>query len=325
MGSNPSTESNYKSAVNGKNKMQMLCMRYWTTMMTPTEKGSQGRSMHSSTESATTVATGCVPSVVASHSPGHNTRIPDASKNSPCGCPTYELWIHCSYCQQLDVQSQDQHNAKRYPLLIPAATSKCGVAPLTSAKPAGVFSQNQPPAESPSAIKTTTHPLHAKGKLTRVDNQQAQLYKSVDACKHTQSKLSTDSRNGIASTNPNNAAQDTQSYIPTAGHPVATSKQRTQYPLLVIQSQPQNAALQLTQTTSLQTRRKNLAKYQTHATMLNQQDTISNQSQATGTLTRVDSHRPKPAGTPTTLVPQTTLKSVLYRNTLMQRLDTKTR
>ncbi|KZV38297.1 kinesin-4-like [Dorcoceras hygrometricum] len=233
--------------------------------------------------------------------------------------------IHCSYCQQLDVQSQDQHNAKRYPLLIPAATSKCGVAPLTSAKPAGVFSQNQPPAESPSAIKTTTHPVRAKGKLTRVDNHQAQLYKSVDACKHTQSKLSTDSRNGIASTNPNDAAQDTQSYIPTTGHPVATSKQRTQYPMLVIQSQPQNAALQLTQTTSLQTRRKHLAKYQTHATMLNQQDTISNQSQATGTLTRVDSHRPKPAGTPTALVPQTTLKSVLYRNTLMQRLDTKTR
>ncbi|KZV24883.1 hypothetical protein F511_22565 [Dorcoceras hygrometricum] len=92
MGSNPSTESNYKSAVNSKNKMQMLCMRYWTTMMTPTEKGSQGRSMHSSTESATTVATGCVPSVVARHSSGHNTRIPDVSNNSPCGCPTYELW-----------------------------------------------------------------------------------------------------------------------------------------------------------------------------------------------------------------------------------------
>ncbi|KZV35866.1 hypothetical protein F511_32928 [Dorcoceras hygrometricum] len=212
--------------------------------------------------------------------------------------------IHCSYCQQLDIQSQDQHNAKRYPLLIPAATSKCGVAPLTSAKPAGVFSQNQPPAESPYPIKTTKHPLRATGKLSHVENQQAQLYKSVDACKHTQSKLSTDSRNGITSTNPNDVAQDTQSYIPTAGHPVATSKQRTQYPLLVIQSQPQNAALQLTQTTSLQTRRKHLAKYQTHATMINQQDTISNQSQATGTLTR--KHANATTGYKNTLKPPTT-------------------
>ncbi|KZV24086.1 pentatricopeptide repeat-containing protein [Dorcoceras hygrometricum] len=31
MGSNPSTESNYKTAVNNKNKMQMLCMRKETT------------------------------------------------------------------------------------------------------------------------------------------------------------------------------------------------------------------------------------------------------------------------------------------------------
>ncbi|KZV55556.1 1,4-dihydroxy-2-naphthoate polyprenyltransferase, chloroplastic [Dorcoceras hygrometricum] len=52
MGSNPSTESNYKTAVTSKNKMQMLCMRPGTT----TEGYNQGRepknSMHSSTESA---------------------------------------------------------------------------------------------------------------------------------------------------------------------------------------------------------------------------------------------------------------------------------
>ncbi|KZV47922.1 mitochondrial-processing peptidase subunit alpha-like [Dorcoceras hygrometricum] len=52
MGSNPSTESNYKTAVNNKNKMQMLCMRPGTTA----EGYNQGRepknSMHSSTESA---------------------------------------------------------------------------------------------------------------------------------------------------------------------------------------------------------------------------------------------------------------------------------
>ncbi|KZV46752.1 hypothetical protein F511_30190 [Dorcoceras hygrometricum] len=52
MGSNPNTESNYKTAVKGKNKMQMLCMRPGTTA----EGYNQGRelknSMHSSTESA---------------------------------------------------------------------------------------------------------------------------------------------------------------------------------------------------------------------------------------------------------------------------------
>ncbi|KZV51006.1 polyribonucleotide nucleotidyltransferase 2, mitochondrial [Dorcoceras hygrometricum] len=50
MGSNPSTESNYKTAVNSKNKMQMLCMQPGTTA----EGYNQGReaknSMHSSTE-----------------------------------------------------------------------------------------------------------------------------------------------------------------------------------------------------------------------------------------------------------------------------------
>ncbi|KZV42659.1 hypothetical protein F511_29529 [Dorcoceras hygrometricum] len=52
MGSNPSTESNYKTTVNIKNKMQMLCMRPGTTA----EGYNQGRepknSMHSSTEFA---------------------------------------------------------------------------------------------------------------------------------------------------------------------------------------------------------------------------------------------------------------------------------
>ncbi|KZV42529.1 leucine-rich repeat protein kinase family protein [Dorcoceras hygrometricum] len=50
MGSNPSTESNYKTVVNSKNKMQMLCMQPGTTA----EGYNQGRepknSMHSSTE-----------------------------------------------------------------------------------------------------------------------------------------------------------------------------------------------------------------------------------------------------------------------------------
>ncbi|KZV18781.1 hypothetical protein F511_15019 [Dorcoceras hygrometricum] len=50
MGSNPSTESNYKTAVNSKNKMQMLCMQPGTTA----EGYNQGREpknlMHSSTE-----------------------------------------------------------------------------------------------------------------------------------------------------------------------------------------------------------------------------------------------------------------------------------
>ncbi|KZV19950.1 hypothetical protein F511_25308 [Dorcoceras hygrometricum] len=50
MGSNPSTESNYKSAVSSKNKMQMLCMRCWTTTQ---RLQPERKSKHSSTESAT--------------------------------------------------------------------------------------------------------------------------------------------------------------------------------------------------------------------------------------------------------------------------------
>ncbi|KZV28771.1 hypothetical protein F511_29835 [Dorcoceras hygrometricum] len=50
MGSNPNTESNYKTTVNSKNKMQMLCMQPGTTA----EGYNQGRepknSMHSSTD-----------------------------------------------------------------------------------------------------------------------------------------------------------------------------------------------------------------------------------------------------------------------------------
>ncbi|KZV21093.1 patatin-like protein 2 [Dorcoceras hygrometricum] len=50
MGSNPSTESNYKTTLNNKNKIQMLCMQLGTTA----EGYNQGRepknSMHSSTE-----------------------------------------------------------------------------------------------------------------------------------------------------------------------------------------------------------------------------------------------------------------------------------
>ncbi|KZV37058.1 hypothetical protein F511_05298 [Dorcoceras hygrometricum] len=42
MGSNPSTKRNYKSAVNSKNKMQMLCMRCWTTTNGSNRKGIQG-------------------------------------------------------------------------------------------------------------------------------------------------------------------------------------------------------------------------------------------------------------------------------------------
>ncbi|KZV18234.1 G-type lectin S-receptor-like serine/threonine-protein kinase [Dorcoceras hygrometricum] len=41
MGSNPSTESNYKSAISSKNRMQMLCMRCWTTTKDSNRKGSQ--------------------------------------------------------------------------------------------------------------------------------------------------------------------------------------------------------------------------------------------------------------------------------------------
>ncbi|KZV34554.1 hypothetical protein F511_12619 [Dorcoceras hygrometricum] len=53
MGSNPRTESNYKTAVNSKNKMQMLCMRPGTTAGGYNQGREPKNSMHSSTESAT--------------------------------------------------------------------------------------------------------------------------------------------------------------------------------------------------------------------------------------------------------------------------------
>ncbi|KZV28720.1 aspartate aminotransferase, chloroplastic [Dorcoceras hygrometricum] len=80
MGSNPSMESNYKTAINSKNKMQMLCMRCWSTTKDSNRKGSQSTSQLYLQQM---VATGCVPSVVANHSPGDNTPIPDASTTRP--------------------------------------------------------------------------------------------------------------------------------------------------------------------------------------------------------------------------------------------------
>ncbi|KZV22387.1 hypothetical protein F511_21385 [Dorcoceras hygrometricum] len=84
MGSNPSTESNYKSAISSKNKMQMLCMRCWTTTKDSNRKGSQSTSQLNLQRM---VATGCVPSVVANHSPGDNTQIPDASTTRAAVAP----------------------------------------------------------------------------------------------------------------------------------------------------------------------------------------------------------------------------------------------
>ncbi|KZV55505.1 putative LRR receptor-like serine/threonine-protein kinase [Dorcoceras hygrometricum] len=51
MGSNPSTESNYKTTVNSKNKMQMLCMRPGTTVEGYNQVREPKNSMHISTES----------------------------------------------------------------------------------------------------------------------------------------------------------------------------------------------------------------------------------------------------------------------------------
>ncbi|KZV49222.1 hypothetical protein F511_40539 [Dorcoceras hygrometricum] len=50
MGSNPSTESNCKTAVNSKNKMQMLCMQPGTTAEGYNQAREPKNSMHSSTE-----------------------------------------------------------------------------------------------------------------------------------------------------------------------------------------------------------------------------------------------------------------------------------
>ncbi|KZV43895.1 hypothetical protein F511_34950 [Dorcoceras hygrometricum] len=80
MGLNPSTESKHKTASNNKNKMQMLCTRWWTTTKSSNRKGSQSTAQLNLQQM---VATGCVPSVVANHSPEDNTRIPDASTTRP--------------------------------------------------------------------------------------------------------------------------------------------------------------------------------------------------------------------------------------------------
>ncbi|KZV32649.1 hypothetical protein F511_33423 [Dorcoceras hygrometricum] len=52
MGSNPSTESNYKTAVNSKNKMQMLCIRPGITAEGYNQEREPKNSMHSSTKAA---------------------------------------------------------------------------------------------------------------------------------------------------------------------------------------------------------------------------------------------------------------------------------
>ncbi|KZV21331.1 MLO-like protein [Dorcoceras hygrometricum] len=86
MGSNPSTESNYKTAVNSKNKMQMLCMRPGTTA----EGYNQGRepknSMHSSTESSIDMcghATRCIGA--------DKSQQEDASAESPLALTSWKL------------------------------------------------------------------------------------------------------------------------------------------------------------------------------------------------------------------------------------------
>ncbi|KZV47678.1 GATA zinc finger domain-containing protein 14-like [Dorcoceras hygrometricum] len=87
MGSNPSTESNYETAVNNKNKMQMLCMQPGTTA----EGYNQGRepknSMHSSTEICNRILghgecriCGCYP-LTPTRPP-----LPDASTTQPMNC-----------------------------------------------------------------------------------------------------------------------------------------------------------------------------------------------------------------------------------------------
>ncbi|KZV31147.1 hypothetical protein F511_24593 [Dorcoceras hygrometricum] len=53
MGSNPSTESNYKTAVKSKNKMQMLCMRPGTTAGGYNQGREPKNPMHNSMESTT--------------------------------------------------------------------------------------------------------------------------------------------------------------------------------------------------------------------------------------------------------------------------------
>ncbi|KZV24481.1 putative polygalacturonase [Dorcoceras hygrometricum] len=84
MGSNPSTESNYKTAVNSKNIMQMLCMQPGTTA----EGYNQGRepknSMHISTEICNRICGHDANSrAPAAGQPDASYRKPDASYRKP--------------------------------------------------------------------------------------------------------------------------------------------------------------------------------------------------------------------------------------------------
>ncbi|KZV24039.1 hypothetical protein F511_43232 [Dorcoceras hygrometricum] len=181
MGSNPSTESNYKSAISSKNKMQMLCMICWTTTKDSNRTGSQRTAQLNLQQM---VATGCVPIVVASHSPGHNTRIPDASNNSTCCCPTYELCQHhqspktsrnTTTSRRKEPTADFSHNAKHISRLVPVAASKHSVsnnpndvAPLTSSYP--VAASHQIPVANYSAQPVARYETQPVARYAYVTN-----------------------------------------------------------------------------------------------------------------------------------------------------------
>ncbi|KZV24577.1 hypothetical protein F511_10218 [Dorcoceras hygrometricum] len=79
MGSNPSTESNYKSAMNSKDKMQMLCMKNGTTAKGYHRRKEAKELNHISTESATNSGHVEALVLVTVRSRRANTRINEAA------------------------------------------------------------------------------------------------------------------------------------------------------------------------------------------------------------------------------------------------------
>ncbi|KZV19942.1 phytoene synthase [Dorcoceras hygrometricum] len=99
MGSNPSTESNYKTAVNSKNKMQMVCIQPGTTA----EGYNQGRepknSMHSSTE---------ICNRICGHA-SHSTHRGNESAESPLALASWNLLPKSKITQALTDNLTSSH------------------------------------------------------------------------------------------------------------------------------------------------------------------------------------------------------------------------
>ncbi|KZV41979.1 hypothetical protein F511_29506 [Dorcoceras hygrometricum] len=124
MGSNPCTESNYKTAVNSKNKMQMLCMQPGTTVEGYNQRREPKNAMHSSTKCAidhvATLATRRIGEMrVRNHrSPSHpgkqhnnNNEAMAAKAERRCKCVYATCWNnkHINICETTIASASIHH------------------------------------------------------------------------------------------------------------------------------------------------------------------------------------------------------------------------